>query len=126
MKEVDLIIIEIGEKLRNIREEKGFSQKEVAELMGVAQTQYGRLENGKTVPTIATLTKAAKALKVNLEDIIPQKKILKGKGDVKGKSFQDLSILDHLSDKEKDFVLQLLDLIVARLNTTTEKNLVPK
>jgi len=78
VKEVDLIITEIGENLRIIREQKGLSQKDVSELMGVAQTQYGRLENGKTVPTIATLTKAAKALKVNLEDIIPQKKILNG------------------------------------------------
>ena len=125
MKEVDLIITEIGENLRIIREQKGLSQKDVSELMGVAQTQYGRLENGKTVPTIATLTKAAKALKVNLEDIIPQKKILKGKSDAKGRSFQDFSILDHLSDKEKDFVLQLLDLIVSRLNSS-DKSLVPK
>jgi len=35
----------IGEKLRNIREEKGFPQKQVAEILGLQRPNYSKIEN---------------------------------------------------------------------------------
>lgn len=37
----------IGDRLKEIREEKGFPQKQVADLLGVQRPNYSKIENSK-------------------------------------------------------------------------------
>ena len=48
-----------GERLRAAREQKGISQKSVAELLGVTRTQISDIENGKTGTSMARLVTLA-------------------------------------------------------------------
>ena len=57
----------IGEEVRRLREERGWSQRELAERMGATQSVIARLEAGGVVPTIATLDRVAAALGVELD-----------------------------------------------------------
>lgn len=57
----------IGEEVRRLREERGWSQRELAERMGATQSVIARLEAGGVEPTIATLDRVAAALKVELD-----------------------------------------------------------
>jgi len=56
----------IGEHLRAIREQKGFSQGEIEKRTGLLRCYISRVENGHTVPAIETLEKIARALEVPL------------------------------------------------------------
>lgn len=56
----------IGDRLRDIREMKNLSQKEVERRSGLLRSYLSRVENGHTVPTIETLEKMARALEVPL------------------------------------------------------------
>jgi len=56
----------LAEQVRQIREDKGLSQAELAEGMGTTQSAVARLEAGGTSPTIPTLRKLADALGVEL------------------------------------------------------------
>ena len=62
--ERDAIEFEISliEKLIEAREEKGFSQKKLAELSGVKQPAIARLESMRATPQIDTLFKVLKPL----------------------------------------------------------------
>ena len=40
----------LAEKIKQIREKKGMTQKEVASLMGISQQAYGQYESGGRVP----------------------------------------------------------------------------
>jgi len=59
----------------NIRKEKGFTQKELAAACGLTQSVIARIENKKSVPTIATLCKIIYALDATIQivnlDTIP-------------------------------------------------------
>ena len=57
--------------LKSIRMEKGFSQKEIAEKLGVSQPSYAQYENGKRNPKAETIKKIADALGVSIEEINP-------------------------------------------------------
>ena len=57
----------IGEEVRRLREERGLSQRELAERMGASQSVIARLEAGAVEPTIATLDRVAAALGVELD-----------------------------------------------------------
>lgn len=54
----------IGERLRNIREEKELSQGDIERKTGLLRCYISRVENGHTVPSIETLQKFAHALEV--------------------------------------------------------------
>ncbi len=56
----------IGDRLREMREEKKFSQGDIEKRTGLFRCYISRVENGHTVPAIETLEKMARALEVPL------------------------------------------------------------
>ena len=58
----------IGEKVRNARKQKGYSQVELAGIVGIAQASLSSIESGKTEPLKKTLIALAKALGDNFGD----------------------------------------------------------
>lgn len=54
----------IGDRLRTLREEKKFTQGEVEKRTGVLRTYVSRVENGHAVPSVEMLEKFARALEV--------------------------------------------------------------
>jgi ribosome-binding protein aMBF1 (putative translation factor) len=58
---------ELGRMVRELREARGLSQRELAERMGTTQSVVGRLEAGGSRPTIVTLDRVAHALGLQLE-----------------------------------------------------------
>ena len=54
----------IGDRLRELREEKKFSQGEVEKRTGLLRCYISRVENGHTIPAVETLEKMARALEV--------------------------------------------------------------
>jgi transcriptional regulator with XRE-family HTH domain len=56
----------IGDRLRELREEKKLSQGDIEKRTGLLRCYISRVENGHTVPAIETLEKMARALEVPL------------------------------------------------------------
>ena len=54
----------MGERLRELREQKKMSQGDVEEKTGLLRCYISRVENGHTVPAVATLEKLARAFEV--------------------------------------------------------------
>jgi transcriptional regulator with XRE-family HTH domain len=54
----------IGDRLRELREEKKFSQGEIEKRTGMFRCYISRVENGYTVPAVETLEQFARALEV--------------------------------------------------------------
>ena len=62
----------IAVKLRVLREERGLTQKEAAELADVSDLTLYRLETGKQTPYMPTVTKIARAYGVPLEELLEE------------------------------------------------------
>jgi transcriptional regulator with XRE-family HTH domain len=56
----------IGDRLREIREQKNLSQRDIRHGTGLIPAYISRVENGHTVPSLVTLEKLARALEVPL------------------------------------------------------------
>jgi transcriptional regulator with XRE-family HTH domain len=56
----------IGERLRQIREQKNLSQGDIERKTGLLRCYISRVENGHTVPAVGTLEKLARALEIPL------------------------------------------------------------
>jgi transcriptional regulator with XRE-family HTH domain len=56
----------IGDRLRELREQKQLSQGDIEKRTGLLRCYISRVENGHTVPAIETLEKLARAMEVPL------------------------------------------------------------
>ena len=63
----------IGRNIKTIREKKGITQKELADLCDFEKPSMNRLEAGRTNVTAKTLLKIAKALHVDPSDLTRNK-----------------------------------------------------
>ena len=57
-------------KLATIRKARGITQEVLSLLSGISRVSISRIEDGKTSPTMRTLTRLARALKVPVSDLI--------------------------------------------------------
>jgi transcriptional regulator with XRE-family HTH domain len=60
----------ISANLSKIRKEQRYTQREVAELAGLNPNYYAKVERGNGMPSLKTIHKLAKALKVTATDIV--------------------------------------------------------
>jgi transcriptional regulator with XRE-family HTH domain len=62
--------IKLGRNLKKIRDAKHISQGDIARALGVSRGYISNIEHGKTNPTLATLTKLAKAVHLPLSRLL--------------------------------------------------------
>lgn len=64
------VFMKFYESLKTKRELFGYTQKQVAELIGIAPRSYQRYESGEREPNIATLIQIADLFKISLDDLV--------------------------------------------------------
>jgi len=57
-------------KIKEVRESKEITQREIAKALDMTQQQYHKIENNVNVPGIDKLVRIAKYLNVSIEDLI--------------------------------------------------------
>ena len=68
--EQNKVIVKLGLTIRKIREEStDFSQDKLALEVDLSENQIRRIEKGQTNPTIKSLLKIARALKVDIKEL---------------------------------------------------------
>jgi transcriptional regulator with XRE-family HTH domain len=60
----------LGNNLKRIREAKKMSQGDVMRKMGCSRSYVSNIENGKTNPTLETISKLAKVLDVSTTELL--------------------------------------------------------
>jgi transcriptional regulator with XRE-family HTH domain len=111
----------IGDRLREMREEKKLSQGAIEKRTGLLRCYISRVENGHTVPAIETLEKLARALECPLYQLfyegeqppqLPNLLKRKSSGDIAwgstGKEARYLNKLRRLLSKSKEGDRKLL------------------
>lgn len=105
---------EIGKRLKKMREDRRMSQTELASSMEMLPNQYGKVENGKVLPSLKTLVKAAEALEVSIDEIVygvesPVSLSIKDTELVK-----KMNVISELPPEDKFIALEILDLLITK------------
>ena len=91
--------IKIGKFILNCRKEKGLTQEQLAEKLGVTSKSISRWENGKTMPDYSLLKDLCNELDINVNELLSGEKIKVN--DYMNKSEENLIKLRKQIDKRK-------------------------
>ena len=64
------VVVQIGDRLRQLRERKALRQEDLAKLAGVGKNTVNRIEKNHTEPHMTTVRKLAQALRVDPAELI--------------------------------------------------------
>lgn len=60
----------LGEKLLTLRKREGFTQTQLADMLGVDHTHVGKIERGERLPSLEILFKLTQIFKVTSDQLI--------------------------------------------------------
>lgn len=63
-------LVKLGERIKQLREEKGMTQVQLAYKIGKDQPSINRVEKGKINPSYLYLLELAEGLEVSLEELV--------------------------------------------------------
>lgn len=101
----------IGRRLRELRDQHGMTQVQLAQAVGVEQSLVSDYERGVVRMHGALVAAFAKALKVSADEILGLQEVKsRGNGLLKDRRFaRRLQLIDQLSRRQKDALLTTLD-----------------
>jgi len=101
----------IGQRLREIRKARGLSQQDVAERMGIPQSNLSRIENGKQRLNLSVLAAVLSIYRMEMDDFFATE------GEPRGAAGGEQRVLDlyrSLDPAERQEVLEFLEFKVSR------------
>ncbi|MCL2073895.1 MAG: helix-turn-helix transcriptional regulator [Marinilabiliaceae bacterium] len=106
------MVKDIIRNLKLIREDKNFSQEQVADLMKKTQSAYARIERGATKIDLETLCKFAEVMELPLIEVISwPKKVV-----IENENFMEVDSV--LIKVKRDMKKEIMEIMLRDLNTT--------
>jgi len=106
---------QLGARIAQVRKERGLTQVQLAETLGISQQQMASFEVGRRKLPISALAPLARALTVTLEKLVEQvAEKPKGKRGSVPKLQQQLDTISALPKPQQRFVMQVLDTVLAQ------------
>ena len=96
----------IGQRIRNYRTAKGWSQEKLAELSGCHPTYIGQVERGEKNATIESIEKISKALNVSLSTLF--EKIGAEEGGARSIPLECYEFLSAKTKEEQEHLYRIL------------------
>lgn len=114
----------IGNKIKNIRELRNYTQDHMAEKLGITQAGYSKIERGETDVAFSKLEEIASILEVSISDLVSfdGQKYFNSFNNVKGSNNGSVIINDTPSDVKKLYEDKIALLEKLLLKTETELN----
>ena len=88
----------IGNKLKQLRKNKGMSQEQVADYLHVSQSAYARMENGESHSWASHITEICQVFEISAEELVKNEGVVIGNiGTNNGGGY--IQIVNQLSEK---------------------------
>ena len=104
---VEIILLSLGKKIRELREAKGWTQKQLANAANITPEYISKIETGAKSASIMTLGSIAKALSVELKIDLEKQSGLEGKKTIEWL----LKVLSHKSDRDVNIIGRVIELL---------------
>lgn len=104
-----------GRRLALLRKEKGITQKELAERLGVTQSMISDYENGAMRLHVSLIAQLTQILGASADDLLGLKPEAQSAGALKNRRLaRRLQAIEKLSKRDQDALLRTIDAFVSK------------
>lgn len=105
----------LGDKIKRIREEKGLLQKQLASEVGIPYTSYNKIEKGTRDVTVEELHKLARFFQMAIDDIVNFDGDMPEVVTVEDKpKSEQLDLINQLDEEDKSTVFKIIDTMLTK------------
>ena len=105
----------IKDRIKQLRQEKNWSQAQLGTKMNCHQKQISAYERGRNIPSTEVLMKIADIFDVSLDYLASEAQGKPAKVNIKDKELlRRLEDIDRLSEKDKSTILEILDTFIIK------------
>ena len=105
----------LGKVIKQIREQKGLLQKQVAAELNIGNTNYNKLENGHREPSVKELQLLCKFFDMTADQILNYEGKLPKEVTVKDKKgFEQLNMINQLDEEDRNIVFKIIDTMLTK------------
>ena len=102
---------DFGKMLKNMRENRGLSQSELAEKAGFQPSAISHFETGRRNPSFDNLRKLADMLNTSIDSLLGRESVSEGAGPVVEKLFRDFS---HISSEDQENLAEFASMLAKK------------
>lgn len=115
----------LGEKIKQLRGERGFSQSLLEQKSGVSAKLLSKYENGRIAPTAETLKKIAEALDTSADYLIFDNVPKEGRCQLNDlELFEKFREVERMDVENKKMIVNLIDAVI--IKTKVQQAISPK
>ena len=104
------MIKNLGEHIKELRKQRCLQQKEVSIEVGIDQSNYSKIENGKREPSVSVLKKLADLFNVTVDHIIEPDRDLPKEVVIEDKGISEkLRLISELDEEDRAMVFRMID-----------------
>jgi len=109
--------MKLGNSLKKLRESKGYTQQQMADLIHTHRTGYSKMENNQQEIPVDALVLVAKGFGMSVDEVIyfdekngvPHEVSLNDKA-----ALEQLQLINELDEEEKSILLKLIETFVSK------------
>jgi len=101
----------LGARIATLRKERGLTQVQLAETLGLTQQTLASFEKGRRRIPVSQLSPLAKALALSVEELLGEDKTPRKRGPAP-KLLQQMERISRLPRAKQRFVIQMLDAVL--------------
>ncbi len=110
----EVSIMSLGNKVKQLRQEKGWSQDELAFHASIDGRQISRYENDKVTPSVDVVIKLAKAFDVSVDHLLIDDAPKRPLHEPFSKLTEKIMHLENMSEEDETSLLHVLNAIEAK------------
>lgn len=107
--------MKLGNTIKQIREEKGFTQQQIAELVNMHRSNYSKIESGQREISIEALLTIARHFGMTLDDLVNFEGNVPAEVTIEDKSLiEQVKLIQQLEPEEKSMVFKMIEALLTR------------
>jgi len=112
--EKEVLIMSLGNKIKQLRQEKSWSQDELAFHASIDGRQISRYENDKVTPSVDVVIKLAKAFDVSVDYLLIDDAPKRPLHEPVSKLTEKIMHLENMSEEDESSLLHVVNAIEAK------------
>jgi len=104
-----------GQNIKKIREEKGMTQQQIAELINMHRSNYSKIESGQREISVDALNKIARHLGMTIDQIVNFDGAIPKEITIEDKTLlEQVRMIQDLEADEKNIVFKMVDTFLTK------------